>query len=180
MVQHLYPDGHGERFPAAGDPIDGKTDGYDFGGGNGTVVQYGDANHRSKDRVLNRYLDIEDENSPNVEIFHCPDDLKDITVPSFPPALPTAFKVFGISYMMNYRLVKYDSGRARPLSTVTSPKEKVFPEACFLGNRPSHVGEGYAVGGPLGLVMVFFWRAMSQGRFPLASISATATSKNLM
>ena len=72
IAWYLYLDDHDEKFPSC--------DSFLFGG-------------RSGNLPLNKYLDIYSDESPNVEIFHCPDDSKPVN-----PLQPPSFEIFGNSY----------------------------------------------------------------------------------
>lgn len=75
MAWYICLDDHNDCFPrfASFTSREGSEDyctsGVDFGGKTGHYV---DARYR----VLNRYLDINDDASPNVELFHYPGDLR--------------------------------------------------------------------------------------------------------
>ncbi|MBU4377115.1 MAG: DUF1559 domain-containing protein [Candidatus Omnitrophica bacterium] len=72
IAWHLYLDDNGEAFPSRYNAYPGYTGvKYDmirtFGGKTGSY-----SNVPASMRAINRYLDIKDDNSPNVQMFNCP------------------------------------------------------------------------------------------------------------
>ena len=154
IAWYLYLDDHDEFFPAYGViPLLGGADYSSFGGKQGShyAVNYG-----AQYRVLNRYLDIYSEDDKGaLEIFHCPDDIKDIGVN--PPQ--TSFDFNGNSYNFNGSILAYvlpTGFRLRPLSTITSPRNKVYLEMCAQSNNPGHGGKGNTLPANPVSVMVLF------------------------
>lgn len=140
IAWYLYLDDHNDCFPPYTRPVDGGTDAYLFGGATGNYAGYGDAQYR----VLNRYVDIPDNSSPNVELFHCPDDVN----PNSAYGNRTTFNYMGNSYLANSRILQYGSSwpsttTPRPMSTVTFDHSKVVLETDNPYNEPGHCGRGY-------------------------------------
>ncbi len=170
IAWYLYLDDHNDRFPD-GDttPINGGANWRSFGGKQGTA---NGEEYAAQYRALNRYLDIDSDSSPSVEVFHCPDDIG----PNNPQY--SSFNQFGTSYIRNAYI--YATGGVgswrRPLSTITSPRNKVCLEYCNTANSPGHAGRGgfNPATNPRVLVMVLFvdghtagpyWYAISGGDF---------------
>ena len=135
IAWHLYLNDHNELFPQWGlvPSQGGVNTPYDFGGKKGET---GGPSYGAEYRVLNTYLDIYDESSPNINVLHCPDDA---TAWGIPPA--TTFNKYGNSYYINDVMIPYGAGgnyRPRPLSTVTSSHSKVAMEVCYWMNYPGH------------------------------------------
>ena len=142
IAWYLYLDEHDDCFP-----VEGQEGAYTttFGGrGRG-------GSDKTENRVLNRYLDIYSDNDKGaLELFHCPDDAKPWI------AGKTTFDYFGNSYLFNRFILKFDTPeRPRPLSAITSPRNKVFLENCYEDNTPGHGGNGN-VNFPETPVMVLF------------------------
>lgn len=133
IAWHLYLEDHGGFFPKWGIPIEGGADLFSFGGKKGSY----DINFSAKYRAINRYIEITDEVSPNLNLFHCPDDL----------GSNPNFNQWGNSYVANEWILLYESGypnnKPRPFSTITSPHSKVFMECDRWSNFPNHGGKGY-------------------------------------
>jgi prepilin-type N-terminal cleavage/methylation domain-containing protein/prepilin-type processing-associated H-X9-DG protein len=123
---YLYLDDHNECFPT-----NSTSHGLIvllFGGG-GT---YGALGVAAQDRVLNSYLEIHDDASPNIQLFRCPDD-------------NVAFGTYKNSYRVNNRIIHFagtiPNDKPRPLSTITAPKNKVMLEHCVEFSKPGHGGK---------------------------------------
>jgi prepilin-type N-terminal cleavage/methylation domain-containing protein/prepilin-type processing-associated H-X9-DG protein len=123
IAWYLYLDDHNDCFPKLdtnASPSDVQCDYLSFGGRPPLGVT----------RPLNRYLDVTDTSA---EIFHCPDDT----------GTGINFSLTGNSYYCNYNVLYFGAPNARrPLSTITSPKDKVFLERCYEGIIPGHGGKG--------------------------------------
>jgi len=146
IAWYLYLDEHDDCFPPYGSPQNGGASDYCYGGkrGNGTGQApslipglTADASYR----VLNRYLEIYSDSSPNVNIFRCSTDIK-------PPQgkTMTIFEFYGNSYKANNFIINFGgSGQSkpRPLSTINRPRDKVFLETCSWDANPGHSGRGY-------------------------------------
>ncbi len=155
IAWYLYLDDHDERFPMwAESPKNGGTVEYNFGGRGDDTTDDG-----TQYRVLNRYLDIYDETSPNLEVFHCPDDVK----PCWPGS-GSVFDEWGNSYWAN-RMIFFNLPfpSRRSLSTITCPRNKVFLEMCNATNNPGHGGKGWVIGKTP--VMVLFVDGHAAGPF---------------
>jgi len=155
IAWYLYLDDHNDCFyraQANGVPPNmGGGTGVDFGGKQG-VLFASDYGWGAKYRILNPYLGIdtskpdwrEVEKDPGLEIFHCPDDIKEY----FPNYGYSCFDYFGNSYATNDRIYSYggsrDAAKARPLSTITRPHDKVWWEIDSRHN-PSHSTRGYSL-----------------------------------
>jgi len=143
IAWYLYMDDHNECFPPWGFPNDnGGTMEMTYGGKEGTFFEsYSSRFSCSAEyRVLNQYLDITSNASPNVEIFHCPDDRQN-------DASDTAFNYYGNSYRENMNIIqKYNSSSGkwepRSLSEIRNPHSKVYLEYCSTANTPGHGGHG--------------------------------------
>ena len=150
IAWYLYLDDHDERFPALGMPIDGGADYLSYGGQDGTAGY----EYAARYRVLNRYLDVENNSSPNVKIFQCPDDKK-----ANENAIgQTTFDAYGTSYWFNDRIIPYGDifePSPRPLITITSPHSKVYLEICLFWNEPGHGGRGMALHPRTPVVVLF-------------------------
>ncbi|MDD5679758.1 MAG: type II secretion system protein [Candidatus Omnitrophica bacterium] len=139
IAWYLYLDDHNECFPRFDiHPDDGGAGGaMGFGGKDG--IAYGNDAYKAEYRALNRYLDIFDENSSNVEIFHCPDDKQ-----PFLTGGTTVFNAFGSSYYANEKILSpyygdpFGEPGESPLSKITSPRNKVFLERCYEEELPGH------------------------------------------
>ena len=138
IAWYLYLDDHNDCFPKWL-WVGGSTSAFSFtfGGKAGSSSTL-----PAENRALNRYLDIYNDSSPNVEVFHCPDDLGGAGVES-------VFDRYGCSYNMNEDIYMYYNPlplddylipKPRPLSTITYPHSKVWLERCSAANRPGHGG----------------------------------------
>lgn len=139
VAWYLYLDDHEDFFPPYQDPPQGiGVTAWTFGGKRGELgEEYG-----AEYRVLNKYLDIKDEASPNLELFHCPDDSK---IPEDPEAgyTNTMFGTFGVSYYLNGRIAGgVINPLPMPLSAITRAKDKVFLECDNWSNAPGHGKRG--------------------------------------
>jgi len=141
IAWYLYLDDYDEYFPNdTALPDRGGAAALTFGGKQGTIY---DERFSASYRILNSYLGIEGETSPNLKIFHCPAD----QAPE-----QSMFDVWGSSYICNPKLLSIDhpgSDEQRPLSTVTSPRNKVFLEVC----TPGHRGKGGAASSEFTMVL---------------------------
>ena len=157
IAWHIYLDDYGERFPVWGLPIDGGVTSSTFGGKQGNEL----ATYGAQYRVLNRYLDIYDESSPNLEVFHCPDDIKRLNHQDN----KTVFDYYGNSYWANIRVFRFGwaTFRPRPLSTITRPYNRIWIEICRDRNTPGHGGKGLIY--PNTPVMVLFVDGHASGTF---------------
>lgn len=108
------------------------TDGHIFGGKKGSDEVYG---MEAKDRVLNKYLDIKDDSSPNLEVFHCPDDIGGQMYYSW-----NCFDTYGTSYLYNTNICSNGMGlpAETSLSMIKVPVDRLFLEMCNYENYPSH------------------------------------------
>ena len=161
IAWYLYLDDHDERFPAYDDVAsDTQCTDYTFGGKLGEYYMPTPASTRP----INRYLDIYDDSSPNVELFHCLDDIKrPISGAPVPSPTGSLFNHYGTSYQANYEIIRYSDDDRRPLTTVTSPSDRVFLERCYFINTPGHGGKGLD---PFNtLVMVLFMDGHVAGPF---------------
>ena len=131
IAWQLYFDDHNECFPRNGTPDQSLecTDLMTFGGGRGRQSS------PAKYRILNKYLDIVDDNS-SAEVFHCPDDAK----PNGYDATTSVFQNFGNSYYYNWELLMYGSGK--PLSCIKPSWSVVCLEYDYPDNNPGHHGKG--------------------------------------
>lgn len=126
IAWYLYLDDHNECFPSD-NSLYQRFGIYYIGGG------YCVQNGLPDITPLNPYLGIYDENS-NLEVFRCLGDRE-----SFAPGSPTMFEACGLSYMTNGSIIHYgDDSQSRPLSSITSPKNKVVLEMCHYLLRPGH------------------------------------------
>ncbi len=142
IAWRLYLEEHGNLFPKWGYlPQKGETTDFSYGGKKGVNNT---EEFNAKNRVLNKYLNINDESSPNIELFHCPAD----RAPNWMGY--TFFDFAGTSYIANASILNYSIGSQdgsvvqvpRPLTTITRPRNKVFLEACISMNKPGHGGSG--------------------------------------
>lgn len=131
IAWYLYLDDHNECFPAYN--VAGGANQYDFGGKAGSWLS-----NSAEYRILNSYLDISDESSPNLQVFHCPDDIWAMGGGN----TEKAFDYFGNSYEANFRILYFSSlpPKPRPLSTITRPRDKIFLENCNDLTKPGHSG----------------------------------------
>ena len=140
IAWYLYLDDHDERFPRYGiAPRDGGVTGFSFGGKKGSIAPHSNDSYGAEYRVLNRYLDIYDESSSNLELFHCPGDRK----PNTGSGDVNNFDYAGNSYYANSRIFMFGTfadPRSRSLSTITSHRNKVFLETCYWYLKPGHGG----------------------------------------
>ena len=155
IAWYLYLDDHNDRFPRIGQPIDGRTNTWSFGGGDSYSA---DGDDDAEYRVLNRYLDITDGDSPNTKIFQCPDDQK-----PYLTGYPTTFEYVGNSYRLNLAINTYAGQKERPLSTITRPYSRIHLERCYQENVPGHGGKGEV--SPVTPVMVLFLDGHVKGPF---------------
>jgi prepilin-type N-terminal cleavage/methylation domain-containing protein/prepilin-type processing-associated H-X9-DG protein len=161
IAWYLYLDEHDYRFPRHGDASDGCMSMHSFGGKQGRQGPENAAEYRP----LNRYLDIENSDSPNVKLFQCPADIK--------PCLGTSFTIFdhwGSSYGMNTYIVIYwglltlpQPPKEMPLSIITRSHSRVWLETDDTSNIPGHGGRGFVVGKTP--VMVLFVDGHAAGPF---------------
>jgi len=157
IAWYLYLGDHDECFPLYSDPAsDGQCNNMTFGGKIDFTRQ-----NPAQNRPINHYLDIYDDSSSNVGIFHCPND-KEPPGPLFPYRLGTAFDDYGNSYSANWRILIY-TGERRPLSTITSPYNELYLEMCCFSNYPGHGGNGWTEGKTP--VMVLFMDGHVAGPF---------------
>jgi len=154
IAWYLYLDDHNDRFPGQGPADLGRTWAWSFGGGDGTG---GESNY-AEYRVLNRYLDITDGDSPNTKIFQCPADQKPYAI-----GYPTVFENSGNSYRMNGSIILYGTQEERPMSTITRPYSRIYLERCCKENVPGHGGSGDTP--PETPVMVLFLDGHVNGPF---------------
>jgi len=133
VAWYLYLDEHNECFPKyASSTDDTACIEITFGGKAGHELTY-----PADTRPLNRYLDVTDTSA---EIFHCPCDTKPMDTYT-----ETAFDSFGDSYFFNLLILQFGSPPPytnRPLSTITSPPDKVYLEICHPMLIPGHGGRG--------------------------------------
>jgi prepilin-type N-terminal cleavage/methylation domain-containing protein/prepilin-type processing-associated H-X9-DG protein len=154
IAWYLYLDEHKDRFPAAF-IVQGKYSYYPLVGGTrgGTAPYDG---YGAVGRILNRYLDIDSDTSPNVELFHCPDDVK---ASSNSQINTTQFDYCGNSYLINERILRYggagSKAKERPFRTITCPTNKVYLERCNMYNNPGHGGRGRVLGGRTPAMVLF-------------------------
>lgn len=150
IAWYLYIDEHNNSFPTYGSsPRTGKADEISFGG---KKTNGGNPDFAAQYRILNRYLEIRDEMSPALSLFHCPDDSK----PN-PSVQMTDFDYWGNSYYANERVLRFGTFmgfQPRPFSTISAPKDRVYLERCLESNLPGHSGRGYV--GNYTPVMVLF------------------------
>ncbi len=143
VAWYMYLDEHNDCFAPFGAPAsEGYTYNTTFGGKTGN---WGDG-FAAKDRVLNKYLDIVSDTSPNVKIFHCPADIK----PYSQFVTQNMFDNGGNSYMMNSDIMSYHPDGIneipRPINTITNPRDKVYLEMDYTQNMPGHGGKGEVEG----------------------------------
>jgi len=143
IAWYLYLDDHNDCFPKydnVNPPSDIQCFAETFGGKAGSYLTY-----PADTRPLSRYLNVTDTSA---EIFHCPDDTRKVSF----------FNSYGNSYYCNWTILVYGIPYAqyaqRPLSTITSPKDRVFLEMCNPYISPGHGGKGSAT--PNTPVMVLF------------------------
>ena len=157
IAWNLYLAEHNDRFPRRVHLVFYEFYSYStFGGKQGTL----DDAYAAEHRVLNRYLDIRDNSSPNVEVFHCPDDKEEVDVGAI-HTNDSFFEEWGNSYLLNDRIIKYggprSDARERPFSTITQPHNRVYLETDYDFNNPGHGGKGRDLWGRNEvLVMVLF------------------------
>jgi len=128
MAWHLYLGDNDDYFPERGF-YEGQADFRTFGGRPTETLPL------PAERVLNHYLEIYDDSSPNMEVFHCPDDRDH-------KRSLTTFDRCGNSYIFNLDILLFGSPGGRPLSTITRSWNKLFLEMCAPGNYPGHGGRG--------------------------------------
>jgi prepilin-type N-terminal cleavage/methylation domain-containing protein/prepilin-type processing-associated H-X9-DG protein len=149
IAWYLYLDDHNECFPKdAVSSSDIQCDWVTFGGKAGATGSGYDSSPATM-RPLNRYLDV--DNTSSAEIFHCPDDTRASL------GSKTCFDYYGNSYYFNGGILLFYFGdwNQRPLSTITSPRNKVCLEMCNpFQVTPGHGGKGYVAG--ITPVMVLF------------------------
>lgn len=150
IAWYLYLDDHDERFPG-----DADTDCYDFGGKTGADI--GDP---GEGRILNPYLDIENDDSPNVKVFECPADRREVVGAGFYGA--------GSSYVANGNILEGELSPPLPLSRITRPHSKVWLEKDWEYNNPGHGGKGLDNGN--WKVMVLFLDGHVKGPFGKSDI----------
>ena len=155
IAWYLYLDDHGDRFPRAGVPVTStRCSTLSFGG------QTGATSNPAQNRPLNPYLEIDDDSSQSVEVFHCPDDMK----PSASGL--TQFDLHGTSYNLNGAILMYNPPTVgRPLSTITNRTDKVYLEKCIEHIKPGHCKEEYVVNVTSVEVMVLFVDGHAAGPF---------------
>ncbi|MDP3786940.1 MAG: type II secretion system protein [Candidatus Omnitrophota bacterium] len=137
IAWYMYLDEHDMAFPREfsinEQTDDTKCTGITFGGKAGTQPP---STASAENRPINRYLEIPSNNSPNAELFHCPTDIKSCK-----------FNLWGNSYMFSSYVLGYrPSGTLarRPLSSVTSPHNKVMLESDHQTINPGHGGRGWS------------------------------------
>lgn len=161
IAWYLYLDDHDEHFPLYTD----VEDPYTFGGKKGSYPSF---QVPATLRPLNPYLDIYDDTSGNVEIFHCPDDNAPM---SSIEESETMFEYAGTSYYFNWKILYYTAGGTsptlgpRPLSSITVPHDKLYMEKDIAFNHPGHGGKGYDGGNSAVPVMVLFVDGHVKGPF---------------
>lgn len=161
MAWYMYLEEHNETFPYGWPSYPNEPDTtnlYNFGGKKGNLPTSYDIPYM----VLNPYLDIKDASSPNIALFHCPDDTKSNSQASG----NTTFDYFGNSYKINYSLTDNNYNKGISLSYIENPKDRVFLEYDAHTNNPGHGGEGFKIGsGIVPLVMVLFVDGHAAGPF---------------
>jgi len=150
IAWYLYLDDNNELFPAYFFVAGVETDraAYSTFGGKSGKCGDTDSKYAFDKRVLNRYLDINSDSSPAAQIFYCPDDKRPNPYLVY---TMTNFEYYGNSYNCNeYWILCYEgnSVKRRPLSTVTSPPNKVWLEMDNPDNVPGHGGKGRQTTGP--------------------------------
>ena len=160
VAWYLYLDDHNNVFPPFN--LTPKEGGVafapypsTFGGKSGVAY---DSSYSAEYRILNRYLDIVSETSPNLDIFKCPNDMKPALVVS---TTYNIFDYYGNSYLGNNFILAHPNylDNGMPLSRITSSSSKVFLEYCNIENTPGHGLKGPDVdnnGDPPVRVMVLF------------------------
>jgi len=143
----LYLDEHDEQFPC----WTGGVSEFDFGGKKGAGLTT-----PAQSRILNPYLEIYDESSPNLEVFHCPDDKR----PNSESDNQTSFDYLGTSYVRN---PQFSPGYIK-LSEITTPWDKLWLEIDAAWNMPGHGGQGDETD-PKIPVMVLFMDSHVSGSF---------------
>jgi len=133
VAWYLYLDDHNDCFPKYVDPpSDIQCSWYTFGGKATVRCPY-----PADTRPLNRYLDVTDTSA---EIFHCPNDIKE----PWASLGTTIFDYYGTSYYCNSYVLWFGNPfTQRPLSTITSPRSRLWLETCYPNNNPGHGGQGY-------------------------------------
>ena len=137
IAWYLYLDDHNDCFPVSGMSGLGPNSTRTFGGKKGST------SIPAENRALNSYLDIYDDSSPNVEVFHCPNDLGGAGGES-------DFDLYGCTYDVNEEIIidvplwddppTFNVFIPRPFSTITNPHDKVWLERCAGGSYPGHGG----------------------------------------
>lgn len=164
MAWLMYLDDHNECFPTyVMNPQEGETDEFAFGGKKGAQVNYPSA----ATRILNKYFDIADESSPNIDLFYCRSDINNFA------GNINRFDEYGNSYEANKNIFQYKpSGgggphnyESRPLSTITYPKDIVFLER---DNPYNNKGHGKKNADDI-LLMVLFLDGHAKGPYQAVS-----------
>jgi len=158
IAWYMYLDDNDETFPAYGKPIDGKATETTFGGKQGSSFN---GDYGAQYRVLNRYVDIKDESSSNVELFHCPGDTNE----NFDTLDGSSFDMLGNSYFINTTLIWPVPAMRTSLNMLTRSQSKVYLEMCNMANNPGHGTTSerfYALDIP---VMVLFMDGHAAGPF---------------
>lgn len=143
MAWYLYLDDHNGCFPKTGPPTNGaQCTTWTFGGKVG-----GDLPIPASSRPINRYLDIFDDTSSNLSLFHCPDDV--LPVLGFSNTL---FDMYGTSYYMNGFLLQ---DNPLSLSRITVPLGQLYLEVDNQGNMPGHGVGGFGSYPRIPLMVLF-------------------------
>lgn len=150
IAWYLYLDDHNESFPLSSEEADAGISEKTFGGKQGDI-----GNTAANRRVLNKYLDIFDETSPGIEVFHCPDDT--LGIRNRYNNIVTSFDYYGNSYDFNMEMTGIQ------LPAVVHPKDKVYLERCNYRNNPGHGRRGNVF--PNTPVMVLFADGHVSGPF---------------
>lgn len=154
IAWYLYLDDHNQFFPASRMPTDAGNDGgigCFFGGKQGAAAPF--SSYPANVRPINKYLDIADDTSPNVELFHCPTDRT--------PVAESGFVNAGNSYHVNDYLFQYaPSGepgavQPRPFDTIINPKNMVAVEYDHDAIVPGHGGRGRLAGNNTPIMVLF-------------------------
>ncbi len=144
IAWHMYLEEHNSSFPAVSSSSPEGifvTDQYTFGGKGG--LDASSPTWGAQNRVLNRYLDIKDDQSPNVSLFHCSADYK----PTEGGGLYTGntmyscFDLLGNSYSLNMKIFDYEVNflkKPRPFSAIVRPKDRVYLESDTYWIEPGH------------------------------------------